>query len=366
MSFREVEEPLRRWTEAGRRAAVATLVDVRRSAPRPPGARFAVSEEGDVAGSVSSGCVEGDLHERLRALLRGGSSEEVEYGITDEMAAEVGLACGGQIRVLLAPHDPDDPAWNELKGAVERTEAAVLVTGLSEGIRGRRLLLSREGSAVGGLERAVGGLGGPELDEAALEAVQEAGLFEVGGSRLLELGPTSEIEPADAARVFAEAFLPPPRLAIVGATPVSAALCHLAAWAGWLVWVVDPRETFASPERFPDAEEVLHLWPEEGLERVGLDRYLDVVVLAHDRKFDVPALAAALRAGCLYVGQIGGRRTQRLRREALEELGFGEEELGRIRGPVGLDIGAESPEEIAVSILAQLIAAGRAPGRRGP
>lgn len=365
MSFGEVSEPLRRWSEEGRRAAVATLVDVRRSAPRPPGARFAVSEAGEVAGSVSSGCVEGDLHERLQRILRGAPSDVVHYGITDEMAAEVGLACGGEIDVLLAPHDPDDPAWAVLATAVARTEAAVLLTGLSREIRGRRLLLRRDAPPEGGL-------GSPDLDRAAAAAASP--LFDVGGTRVLELeaeaeggsgvaAPTDEEgarEPAGGPlRVFAEAFLPPPRLAIVGATPVAAALCHLAAYVGWSVWIVDPRTTFAEPARFPDAEGVLHLWPEEGLEEVGLDRYLDVVVLAHDRKFDVPALAAALRAGCLYVGQIGGRRTQRLRREGLAELGLSEEEMDRIHGPVGLDIGAETPEEIAVSILAELLAARR-------
>lgn len=350
MSFSEVREPLRRWSEGGRRAAVATLVEVRRSAPRRPGARFAVSEEGEVAGSVSAGCVEGDLHERLRAVIDSGVPELAEYGITDEMAAEVGLACGGHIRVLLAAHEPDDPAWTALGEAVGRQEAAVLLTGLSEGVRGRRLFVPRRGEPVGGL-------GPGALDGAAAGAAREAGLFEVGGSRILEIpGPDGEADPT---HVFAEAYLPPPRLAIMGGSPVGAALCHLAAYVGWRVWVIDPRETFADPERFPDAEEVLHLWPEEGLERIGLDRYLDVVVLAHDRKLDVPALAAALRAGCLYVGQIGGRRTQRLRREALEEAGFEPSEIGRIRGPVGLDIGAETPAEIAVSILAQLVAARR-------
>lgn len=371
MSFREVEEPLRRWADSGRRAAVATLVDVRRSAPRPPGARFAVSEDGAVAGSVSSGCVEGDLHERLQGVLRGAPAELVAYGITDEMAAEVGLACGGEIEVLLAPHDSEDPAWTALADAVERSEPAVLVTGLSGPIRGRRLLLR-------GWASPRGGLGDRALDRAA--TAEASPLFDVGGARVVELaaGVPSGPEPEEGSgegrgiatgeeplRVFVEAFLPPPRLAIVGGGPISAALSHLAACVGWRVWIVDPRQTFADPARYPDAEAVLHRWPEEGLEEVGLDRYMDVVVLAHDRKLDVPALAAALRAGCLYVGQIGGRRTQRLRREALAELGIADRELSRIHGPVGLDIGAESPEEIAISILAEMIEAGRGPGPRG-
>lgn len=340
--MQEVGAPLERWSEAGRRAAVATLVRVRRSAPRPPGARFAVSEDGELAGSVSSGCVEGDLFERLRAVIEGGPSSVVQYGITDEMAADVGLACGGEIEVLLAPHDPADAAWEAAVTAAEAGAAAVLVTGLSEPVRGRRLLIRADGTRAGSL-------GSPELDERAARETEP--LLRVGGTRVLKLEEEAE--------AFAEAFLPPPRLAIVGATPVAAALSHLASYLGWSVTVVDPRAAFADPEKFPDAEQVLQAWPDEGLEALGLDPYLDVVVLAHDRKLDVPALAAALRAGCLYVGQIGGRRTQRLRREALAEEGFGAEDLERIHGPVGLDIGARAPREIALSILAELLAVRR-------
>lgn len=143
---------------------------------------------------------------------------------------------------------------------------------------------------------------------------------------------------------------------------MAAALCHLASYLGIAVTIIDPRAPFARDERFPEAEQVLRVWPEEGMEEIGLDRYWNVVVLAHDEKLDSPALAAALRADCLYVGQIGGRRTQRLRREALAGQGFSEDELKRIRGPVGLDIGAESSEEIALSILAEPVAVRRGRG----
>ncbi len=343
MSIEEILAPLRDWSEEGRRAGVATLVRVRRSAPRLPGARFAVSEDGRLAGSVSSGCVEGDLHEHIGQLLAGGEPRLVHYGITDEMAADVGLACGGEIDVLVAPHDPESPVWEELGGVLERRGAALLLTGLSEEIRGRVLLETADG-------RRVGGLGEAALDQVALEAGRP--VLATGGTAVLEL----ENPPAS---VFAEAFLPPPRLAIVGASPVAQALCHLAAWIGDEVTVVDPREAFADEAKFPEAARVVRAWPEQGLAEAGLDRWLDVVVLAHDRKLDVPALETALRAGCRYVGQIGGGRTQRLRREALEEAGVDEASIARIRGPVGLDIGALGPREIAVSILAELIAVRR-------
>ncbi len=199
----------------------------------------------------------------------------------------------------------------------------------------------------------MGTLGSAETDVRASGAI--ASLFDVGGTAVIELEDPE-------VTVFAEAFLPPPRLAIVGATPVAAALCHLASYMGIAVTVIDPRTVFAKQERFPEADRVIRAWPEEGLADFGLDRWASVVVLAHDLKLDAPALAAALRAGCRYVGQIGGRRTQRLRREALSELGFSDEELARIHGPVGLDLGAVSPEEIALSIVAELLAVQRGKG----
>lgn len=347
MSVREVLGPLRRWAAEGRRAGVATLVRVRGSAPRRPGARFAASEGGEVAGSVSSGCVEADLYEHIQQVVAVGVSRLQTYGISDEMAATVGLPCGGEIEVLVAPYDPRDEVWPALHGVLaHKHAAAVLVTGLSEPVRARQALFFLDG-------RRVGTLGRSELDEAAARAVRP--LFDTGGTPVLEVG-------APGVSVFAEGLLPPLRLAIVGATPVAAALCHLASDLGLAVTVIDPRERFATDERFPDADGLLRLWPEAAFAELGLDRSWSVVVLAHDDKLDVPALARALRAGCFYVGQIGGRRTQQLRRERLAELGFTAEELARIHGPVGLDIGAVSPEEIALSILAELVAVRR--GRR--
>lgn len=340
MSFKEVHPQLQRWTADAQKAGVATLIRVRQSAPRPPGARFAANTRGDVAGSVSSGCVEGDLYEHIQQVVAAGEPRVVTYGITDEMALEVGLACGGEIDVLIAPYAPGDPVWPDLERVIQERRAAVLVAGVSEAVRARQLLVFPDGARVGTL-------GDDELDARATRAIGP--LFDVDGTLVIELEDPS-------ATVFAEAFLPPPRLAIVGATPVAAALCHLASYLGIAVTVIDPREVFTKPERFPEADRVIRAWPEEGLAEFGLDRYASVVVLAHDLKLDAPALAAALRAGCRYVGQIGGRRTQRLRREALVEQGFSDDELARIHGPVGLDIGASSPEEIALSIIAELLA----------
>ncbi len=343
MGMEEVLPALRRWTEEGDAAGVATLVSYRRSAPRPPGARFAASERGDVEGSVSSGCVEGDLHEHIQRVLEGAAPRVQHYGITDEAAMEVGLSCGGEIDVLVEPFDPDAEVWSALERALEAKEAAVLVQGLSEGVRGRALLVELDGSRTGSL-------GSDALDRAAADAA--APLLDGGGARELELE-------GQGVTVFAEAYLPPDRLVIVGASPVAEELCHLAARLDFAVTLVDPREAFADPAKFPDAERVLHAWPDEGLEAVGLDPYTNVVVLSHDAKLDEPALAAALEAGCRYVGQIGGGRTQRQRREAMLERGLDGDRVDGISGPVGLDIGAVTPEEIALSILSELVAVRR-------
>ncbi|MDH3732746.1 MAG: XdhC family protein [Gemmatimonadota bacterium] len=355
MSWREVRGALGKWAKRGDTAAVATLIEVRRSAPRSPGARFAVSSTGELAGSVSSGCVEGDLHEHLSALLTGAPSALLSYGITDEMAAGVGLSCGGEIDVLIEPHPAWDPVWDALDAAIDRNTPAVLVTGLADPIRGKRLLITATGAGhAEGVALVIGSLGPGPIDELARHTALE--IIGRTGTHRLNL---DEDDPDT--QVFAETFAPPPRLAIVGATPIAEALCAFAARVGFDVTIVDPREAFARPERFPDAAQLIVEWPDTAFERLGLDRFASVVVLTHDAKLDEPALEAALGAGCGYVGLLGGRRTQLKRREALVAAGFDGEDLDRIKGPIGLDIGARSPSQIAVSVIAELIAEDRAP-----
>ena len=355
MTWREVGGALRAWRDDGQEAAVATLVDVRRSAPRSPGARFAISATGELAGSVSSGCVEGDLHQHLERMLGGASPEILHYGITDEMAIGVGLSCGGEIDVLVERHRASDPVWGRLDAAIEGSARAGLVTGLSEAILGRRMLVTRGESATGpDVAESTGTMGDDGLDALAVGAVVER----LGRS---EASPVRLVEGDGATEVFIETFAPPPRLVVVGATPIGAALCRFAADVGFEVVVVDPRAAFARPDRFERATEVIVEWPDAAFERLGLDSFTNVVVLTHDEKLDDPALAAALRAGCGYVGLLGGRRTQRLRRETLADQGFPPDRIAAIHGPIGLDIGARTPAEIAVAVLAELISEGRAP-----
>jgi xanthine dehydrogenase accessory factor len=265
---------LERWRERGdEQAVVATLVAARGSAPRPIGSRLAVSERGELAGSVSGGCVESEVAELARAVLADGEQRQVTYGISDEQAFSVGLPCGGEIDVLL--------------------------------------------------ERA-------GLDD--LDRFREASPF---------------------------------RLLVFGAVDLAEALCKVANELGWVTIVADPRGRFATRERIPSADELLVEWPEEVLARVEPDRSTAVVVLAHEDRFDIPALVRALRSKAFYVGALGARRNQERRRARLLEEGLSEDEIDRIAGPTGLDVGAETPAETAVSILAEILAvrSGRTGGR---
>jgi xanthine dehydrogenase accessory factor len=348
MSLLEIRTAVLDWTGSKQSWGEAILIGVKRSAPRPPGARYAVGEDGSFAGTISAGCVEADLREHILSLLSGSDAADpkvITYGISDEMAAGVGLACGGEIEVLIRRHDPGGPVWTEL---VERLDGdygshtqAALVTGLSDETLGRQALVRADGTLAGSL-------GQESLDRGVISEIDR--LFSREGGEALSL--------ASGHRVFVDRILPPRRLVVIGATPIAVALVELASRVGYRVTVVDPREGLARPSLFPDAE-LLVEWPAEALRELNVDAWTDIAVLAHDARLDIPALGAAVAAGCRYIGLLGGRRTQRVRREALLESGAPASGLARIRGPIGLDIGAVTPQEIAVSILAEMLAVRR-------
>lgn len=324
------------------------LVGVRRSAPRPPGARYAVAGDGAFAGTISAGCVEADLREHALALLGESGvapARLVSYGISDEMAAGVGLSCGGEIDVLIRRHEPDDAVWARLLEFLAppagSTVQGALVTGLSESVLGAQVLLCPDGTTVGSL-------GDPSLDREVAGSIER--LFSREGAEVLTL--------ASGTKVFVDRVLPPRTLVIVGATPVAASLSVLASRVGYHVTVVDPREGLAQPSRFPDTDIVAE-WPAESLCVPGVGEWTDVAVLAHDERLDVPALRWAIAAGCRYIGLLGGKRTQATRRESLRAIGVPAADVERIRGPIGLDIGAVTPSELAVAILAEMLAVRR-------
>ena len=329
------------WQSQGEEIALATLVQVRRSAPRPPGARLCVTRSGRMAGSVSGGCVEADVFERALQVLDSRNPELVNYGIADEMGFEVGLSCGGSIDVFIEPFVSDDE-WDTLRRAVDGQQEVVYAIGLApEALLGRKLTRVIDGRAVGSID--------PSLDKDVAEV----------GDRLLRTGGTNVVTlpwQGGEAQVFVEAIRPSPTLLIVGATHTAISLCRLATEIGYQVTVIDARSALATPERFPDAERLIHAWPDEALVQAPPGRYTSLVVLTHDPKFDVPTLASALQSEARYIGAQGSRVTHERRKQDLKQQGFSDADLARIRAPIGLDIGSRTPAELAVAILAEVLA----------
>jgi xanthine dehydrogenase accessory factor len=328
---RELLSEIERWRGRGIRYAVATVIATRRSSPRPVGSKLVVSETGEMAGSVSGGCVENEVYGCAREVLNGAAPQLLTYGISDDLALSVGLPCGGEIDVFV--EEADDALSARLAQALEREERGVLFTVVEGEPLGAELFVLEDGERHGD--------GPAALAERANEVLH------AGRNRMLEV---------DGRRVFAEVFGPPPRLLVFGAVDTAEALCRAAKTVGWRTIVSDARGKFATAERLPSADEIVVAWPDETLARIGPDHATAVVVLTHDDRFDVPALAGALATDAFYVGALGSRRNQARRRELLLEAGVEEEALDRISGPCGLDIGADTPAETALSILAEILA----------
>lgn len=323
--MREISDELSLWLASGERVALATVVRADGPSPRPPGARMAVTISGHMAGSVSGGCVEGAVFEEAQRVLAGEPPRRLRYGVTDETGWEVGLACGGTIEVYV---EPLAQVHHRLLGALEVEESVGLATRLD----GRGHLLAWPDGRLEGDRRLATAL---------------TPLFP---------GPAAELQSSPQGDVFLEIMTPPPTLTIVGAVHIAVPLVRLAQTLGFRTRVVDARRAFANRERFPTADQLVVGWPQDNLraERLGPQDY--VVILSHDPKFDVPALQIALRSQAGYVGLIGSRRTQAKRQAALREAGLSEVELARIHGPVGLDLGGREPAEIALAILAEIVA----------
>lgn len=318
-----------KWLESGRGAALATVVSTWGSSPRPIGSHLCVRDDGAMVGSVSGGCVEAAVVNEALEILKGAETAVFDYGVTDEMAWEVGLACGGEIRVLVRRLDDAAEQYKAARQRLREGKASAVVTRLADGASA----LVAEGKPEGPLA----------VPETVLEDAEQA--VTEKQSRLVEDGPET---------YFIEAVAQPRRLVVVGAVHIAQALAPLAKIAGFHVVVVDPRQAFATDERFPDVE-VIAEWPEAALGGLALDDQTAVVTLTHDPKLDDPALKAALTSPAFYVGALGSKKTQAKRAERLAALGLDKAALEKIHGPVGLDIGAVSPGEIAVAIMAEII-----------
>lgn len=372
--MKEVISDIERWRSAGRRVAMARVVDVEGSGPRDPGATMAVNEDGEVAGSVSGGCVEGAVvTEALDALERGTGARRCTFGYSDDQAFAVGLTCGGTIHVLVEPRL--SAVYDSLRAALAAEEPVALATVTEVAAEPDQAqqdpddplpelatsMLVREAGPAGGAGPA-GEAGGTEgsLGDAGLDRVvarDALGALASGLSTTRHYGRHGEARQREVS-VFLEVFAPPPRMVIFGAVDFTAALARAAKILGYRVTVCDARPVFATRARFPVADEVVVDWPDRHLGKVGADLGPRdaVCVLTHDPKFDVPAVVSALSTRVGYLGVMGSRRTNAERIERLRQAGVDDEGLARVMGPIGLDIGARTPEETAISICAEIIA----------
>ncbi len=344
MAMREVLDEVERWHAAGKRVALATVVSVKGSAPRETGATLAVNENGEIAGSVSGGCVEPAVIEEGLRAIRTGAPKLLQFGISEEENVErIGLSCGGEIRVFVERMEGMEPLLGALRA--ERPIArSVVIAGSPSQLVGRQLFVEEQG-------KPGGSLGEPVLDVMTADDAREALRTGAAGSKTLQ-------HEAEKVEVFTAPYPSPRHLIIVGAGHISQPLAKIAKVLGYRVTVVDARAAFNTADRLPDADELILEWPDEALERLPLTSATAVAVLTHDDKFDVPALATALRSPSVgYVGAIGSRGTRERRNARLREAGVTDEQIARIHGPIGLDIGARNPEEIALAIMAQIVAA---------
>ncbi len=342
--MRDVMESIDEWQSEGKPVALATVVQTWGSSPRQPGAKMALTPPGHIVGSVSGGCVEGAVYEEGEQALASGASRLLHFGVADETAWEVGLACGGSIDVFVQPLKPD--YFQATRAALHENAPFAVVTivkGPAEQL-GQAALAGEAGLRWGSL--------GAALDAPAAAMARAA--LDQGQSRRGELAPGVE--------AFVEVVLPPPTLIAVGGVHITIALVALAKTLGYYTIVVDPRKAFGNVERFPHVDLLVQAWPDEALADIPLTRGTAVAMLTHDPKLDDPALKLALPSPAFFVGALGSRNTQAKRRQRLIEDGLRPEDLDRLHGPIGLELNAHTPEEIALSIMAQIVAERNKPG----
>jgi xanthine dehydrogenase accessory factor len=365
---RDILSKVTTWWEAGETFGLATVVRTFRSAPRDPGAALAVSAGGEAIGSVSGGCVEGAVYHLAMDVCQTGAPVLQTYGVSDDDAFAVGLTCGGILDIFVEPVDQARfPELGQIAVAVERGEpvaVATVIAGPGQ-IGARRVIWPADPAARAGPDAGPGGAGdarragasgtlgsGARLDAAVDDDAR--GMLAQGQTAIRRYGARGERR-GDELSVFVSSFAPPPRMLVFGAIDFAAAVARVGKFLGYHVTVCDARKVFATTSRFPDADEVVVQWPHRFLAGISVDRRTVICVLTHDPKFDVPLLVVALRTPAGYIGAMGSRRTHDDRLARLREAGLTDAELARLRSPIGLDLGARTPEETAVSIAAELI-----------
>jgi len=329
--MRDIFADVDRWRGRNEGVALATVVQTWGSAPRGIGSKMAMTQENQIAGSVSGGCVEGAVYETGAEVIEGGKPQLLHFGVADDTAWEVGLACGGMIDVFVEPLNPAlHEFWRTVIAEDRSAAIATVITG--EGV-GQRAMLRDDGQVVG-VENGA-------LVEAARTALNEG---------------QSKRQKIEDREVFIEVIQPAPQLIIIGGVHIAIALTAIAKSLGYRTVVVDPRRAFGSEARFPHADQLISAWPDEALGQVKLTSGTAVAMLTHDPKLDDPALQIVLPSPAFYVGALGSKKTQASRRERLLAAGLTEEQINRIRGPIGIEIGGRTPEEIALSVMAEIVA----------
>lgn len=337
--MRDIFPSIKSWISEDQQVALATVVSTWGSSPRAVGAKMAVNQAGEMTGSVSGGCVEGAVAEACQESLKSGQPALIHYGVADDTAWEVGLACGGEIEVFVQPLEPE--IYHAIKQAVkeDRSLALVTVIGGSTELMGTTMAVNESGTPTGNIAHS-------HYDR-ILELANQA----------LQAGNCMRQKLADDLEIFIDVVLPPPRLIVVGGVHIAVALVKLAKVIGYQTIVVDPRRQFGSQSRFPAVDQLVQQWPDQALEELGITSNTAVVVLTHDPKLDDPGLMVALPSQAFYVGALGSRKTNAKRQARLLEAGMDENILDRLHAPVGLDLGGRSPEEIALAIMAEIVQA---------
>ena len=328
--MKDIIEILERWTREGSAVALGSVVERIGAAPRDPGATLAVSSKHEVAGGVTGGCVEPAVIREANEVLEGSRGRLVHYGLNDGDGFDVGLNCGGKIVVAVYRLDPE--LVPPIAEAVRADRPIAVTLRLDEERFGEQSIISGETNG-------------------------SSGALATAARSLLEIGESAIVEPDVGEKVFVESYAPRPDMYLFGASDHVAALVPIAKQLGYRVTVCDPRTVFLTRERFPDADELCDEWPDQFLEHASIDSRTAICMMTHDLKFDVPALKLALASNAGFVGAIGSEKTRSVRNARLREIGIGDADLARLHAPVGIQIGARTPEEVAVTIAAQLIEA---------
>jgi xanthine dehydrogenase accessory factor len=341
--MRDLLPTLDEWGASDPLVAIATVVGTSGSTPRPMGARLLVSRDGRMAGSVSGGCLESAVVLEAQATIEGSAPPRLlHYGISDEMGWAVGLSCGGEVDIFVETLESDgsDPVIEAVRTAIETSRPVALLTVLDGEHAGGRAAATAAG--------LIGSLGGAVTEQETVAAARP---------RLASGLPG--VEEFAGLRVFVDPIVPAPQLVVIGAVHIAIPLTTMAVAAGFIVSVVDPRSAFNNTDRITNAERLVIAWPDEALPRFDLGPRDAAVCLAHDPKFEDPALSALLRSETGYIGAIGSRGTHAKRVVRLHDAGFSDADIARIHSPVGLNLGAQTPEEIAIAILAEIVAVRR-------